>query len=88
VPPCTEGVSWNVYSKVLMTRKKHITALKKMFSENNDFAFGLRGNNRRTQDMGIRQLYFNSAAGGSFSGAAAAYVSMAAVSVAASTLAF
>lgn len=87
-PPCTEGVSWNVYSKVLKTRKKYIVDLKKLFSDRYGFAFKLRGNNRRTQEMGERQLYFNSAAGGSFSGAAAAYVSIAAVSVAASTLAF
>jgi len=87
-PPCTEGVSWNVYSKVLKTRKKYIVALKKLFSENQKFAFGLRGNNRRTQEMGERQLYFNSAAGGSFSGATAAYASIAMVSVAASALAF
>lgn len=53
-PPCTEGVSWNVYSKVLRTRKKYIVALKKLFIKNKKFAWGLRGNNRRVQNFGER----------------------------------
>jgi hypothetical protein len=49
-PPCTEGVEWNVYSKVLYTRSKYIDSLKNEFSKNEKFAFGgKQGNNRRTQ---------------------------------------
>jgi carbonic anhydrase len=86
-PPCVEGVEWNVYSKVLYTRAKYINGLKKQFTTNENFAFG-QGNNRRTQKMNDRQLYFNSAAGGSFSGAVATYASVAALSVATAALAF
>jgi hypothetical protein len=86
-PPCVEGVEWNVYSKVLYARRENIEKLKKEFSGNKKFAFG-QGNNRRTQKMNDRPLYFNSAAGGSFSGAVATYASVAALSVATAALAF
>lgn len=46
-PPCIEGVEWNVYSKVLKTRKKFISQLEKEFKGNEAFAFKRNGNNRR-----------------------------------------
>lgn len=50
-PPCNEGFAWNVYSKAMPVRAKHLAMLEKFYSKNKDFAFGIRGNNRRVQPI-------------------------------------
>jgi len=87
-PPCTEGVAWTVYSKALPVRAAHIQLLKDFYGDNKYFAFEIRGNNRRTQPIGDRSIYFNTPPGGSFSGATAFTSSLAALGVAAASLAF
>jgi len=53
-PPCYEGFAWNVYSKAMPVREKYIAMLEKLYSKNEDFAFKLRGNNRRVQPINKR----------------------------------
>jgi hypothetical protein len=68
-PPCTEGVKWMVFSKPLPICSEHLATFKNKYSNSEDFAGKIRGNNRRVQDMNDRKFYFNTAAGQSFSGA-------------------
>jgi len=82
-PPCHEGVKWNVYARSLPAWPRHMKLLKKMFA-----SYGDNGNARRTQPTNGRRVYFNTAAGGSFSNATFLTTSMAVVAAAATMLTF
>lgn len=82
---CAEGVKWNVYAKALPVRDALMKDLIAMYPGWDAFA-QKRGNNRRTQPLNDRRIYFNTAAGGSFSNATFMTASMSVFAAAAASL--
>jgi carbonic anhydrase len=61
VPNCTDMFSWYVLATPQRISTKQLAAFSKKWSLNDTFAGG-RGNNRATQELNSRTLYFNSGA--------------------------
>lgn len=70
-------------------RESYLKPLLELYTKDPNFGGSIaRGNNRRTQPMNDRALYYNTAAGGSFSsGAVSITATIAALGAAAASLA-
>ena len=59
-PPCTEGIKWSVIEQVQPISDAQLTAFQQYFSGNTSYAKG-KGNNRESQPLNLRTLYFQGA---------------------------
>ena len=60
IPPCTEGIKQSVLEQVQPISDAQLTAFQQYFSGNMSFAKG-KGNNRESQPLNSRTLYFKGA---------------------------
>lgn len=58
-PPCTEGVHWNVLEMVMPVSYDQYNEVRSHFEMDRSFAGG-KGNNRKTQPLNKRKLFYNS----------------------------
>jgi len=57
VPPCTENVEWNLINDPQPISDAQLAYFHNKWSNNMDFAGG-RGNNRHTQPLHYRKIYY------------------------------
>ena len=74
-PPCTEGIKWTVVKQVQPISTAQLAKFTSLWAGAADFAEG-KGNNRATQPLNERTLYFNGAASLSVAFAAAAVAAL------------
>ena len=56
-PPCTQGVKWTIIKDVQPISDDQLTKFSSMWADNADFASG-NGNNRATQNINDRELFY------------------------------
>jgi carbonic anhydrase len=57
VPPCSENVEWNIINDPQPISKEQLAMFTRKWSNNHEFAKG-RGNNRKTQLLHGRKIYY------------------------------